>query len=87
MTFTLNTAETVGSIAVLTQGAPGLDFANAGTGTCTVGQNYSAGATCTVNIAFAPRFAGTRYGAAVLYDNTGSVIETGYVTGNGSGRS
>jgi sugar lactone lactonase YvrE len=85
MTFTFNTAETVGSIAVLTQGAPGLDFANAGTGTCTVGQNYSAGATCTVNIAFAPRFAGTRYGAAVLYDNTGSVIETGYVTGNGSG--
>ena len=85
LTFTFNIAETLGSIAVLTQGAPGLDFDNAGTGTCTVGQNYSAGATCTVNVAFTPRFAGTRYGAAVLYDSTGNMIETGYVSGNGSG--
>ena len=60
--FTFNTVETLGSTAVVTQGAPGLDFADAGTGTCKAGSEYNPGNTCTVNVSFSPKFAGTRYG-------------------------
>jgi sugar lactone lactonase YvrE len=85
LTFTFNASETLGSIAVLTQGATGLDFTDAGTGSCTAGTNYLAGATCTVNVSFTPKFAGARYGAVVLDDKSGNMIATGYVIGNGLG--
>jgi len=85
MIFTFDTAGTLGSTAVLTQGASGLDFANAGTGTCKAGTAYTAGETCTVNVSFTPKFAGTRYGAAELLDGSGNVIATGYVQGTGVG--
>jgi sugar lactone lactonase YvrE len=76
---------TLGSMAVLTQGAAGLDFANAGTGTCTPNTTYTASQSCTVNVTFTPSVAGTRNGAAVLYGNTGNVIATDYIQGNGVG--
>ena len=85
MTLTFGTAETLGSISVVTQGATGLDFADAGTGTCKAGTAYTGGNTCTVNVSFAPKFAGTRYGAAKLLDGSGNVIATGYVQGIGVG--
>jgi sugar lactone lactonase YvrE len=79
------TATTFGSPAVLTQGATGLDFADAGTGTCKNGTQYYAGQTCTMNVAFTPKFAGTRNGAVVLYDNNGNAIATAYLQGTGVG--
>ena len=85
LNFVIDTAGTLGSIAVLTQGATGLDFANAGTGTCSSAAKYSAGATCTVNVSFTPRFSGVRYGAAVLQNSTGAAIATAYIFGNGTG--
>jgi sugar lactone lactonase YvrE len=85
MIFTFDTAETLGSTAVVTQGATGLDFADAGTGTCKAGIAYGAGTTCTVDVSFTPKFAGTRYGAAKLLDGSGKVIATGYVQGAGVG--
>jgi hypothetical protein len=85
MTFTFDTAGTLGSMAVLTQGVTGLDFANAGTGSCKANTAYTAGQTCIINVTFTPRYAGSRYGAAVLYNSTGSVIATGYVQGSGVG--
>jgi hypothetical protein len=85
LTFTFNTAATLGSLSVLTQGAAGLDFANAGNGTCAANTGYSASQTCTVNVIFTPRFAGTRYGAVVLNDTNGKVIATGYLRGTGVG--
>jgi len=69
----------------LTQGATGLDFANAGTGTCTANTAYAAGQTCTVNVTFRPEYAGTRNGAVVLNDTSGDVIATGYLQGTGIG--
>ena len=84
-TFTFATAETLGSIAVLTQGATGLDFASANTGSCTANTAYAVGQTCTVNVIFTPEFAGTRYGAVVLNDNNGNVIATDYLQGTGVG--
>jgi streptogramin lyase len=85
LTFTFDSAGTLGSTAVLTQGATGLDFANAGTGTCTANTTYTAGETCTINVTFTPKFAGSRYGAAVLYNSSGTAIATGYLQGAGGG--
>jgi len=85
VTLTFGTAQTLGSISVVTQGATGLDYTDAGTGTCKAGTAYGVGETCTVNVSFTPKFAGTRYGAAKLLDGSGNVIATGYVQGTGVG--
>ena len=73
--------------SVLTQGATGLDFTDAGTGSCdTNGSShvYNPGDTCTVNVTFAPKYAGARYGAVNLPD-AGGVIATAYIYGIGTG--
>ena len=88
LTFTLNGALGNGTLAsplVLTQGAPGLDFSDANTGSCTAGTNYSSGVTCTVNVTFTPKYAGTRAGAVVLEDSSGTILATGYMNGTGTG--
>jgi len=85
VTVTVLGAGTLGNISVLTQGSPGLDFTNAGGGTCAAGTAYAANATCTVNVTFSPKFAGTRYGAVLLDDGSGNVLATSYVYGTGSG--
>ena len=85
ITLSFDAAQTLGSIAVLTQGATGLDFTNAGGGSCTVGTAYSAGNTCTVAVSFTPKFSGTRYGAAELLDGSGNVLATAYLLGTGVG--
>ena len=83
--FTFDTAGTLGSTAVLTQGAADLDFTDAGTGTCNAGTAYNAGDICTIDVTFRPTAPGTRYGAAELLDGSGSVLATGYVQGAGAG--
>jgi sugar lactone lactonase YvrE len=78
----LNSA-TANDLTVLAQLAPNLDFTNAGGGTCAVGKAYTMGSTCTVNVNFAPKFAGTRYGAVVLSSASG-VMGTAYLQGTGN---
>lgn len=85
MSFVFDTAGTLGSIAVLTQGASGLDFANVGGGTCTPATSYAAAAVCTVNVTFSPLYSGMRYGAVELKNTSGAVIATGFVNGSGTG--
>jgi hypothetical protein len=85
LTFTFDTAGTLGSTSVVTQGATGLDFTDAGTGTCAAAHSYAAASTCTVKATFTPKFSGVRYGAAVLYNNSGTPIATGYLQGTGTG--
>jgi streptogramin lyase len=85
VTVTLATSATLGSISVVTQGTSGLDYTNAGSGTCATGTGYSSGDSCTVNVTFKPLFAGSRFGAVVLQDGSGNVIGTSYLQGNGSG--
>lgn len=85
---TLDTAGTIAKPAVLTQGATGLDFTDAGTGSCTTTASsvlYAAGQTCTVDVIFKPKAVGLRYGAAVLNDASGTPILIGYVQGTGLG--
>jgi hypothetical protein len=85
LTFTFDAAATLGSMSVVTQGAPNLDFADAGTGSCKAGSSYNSGDLCRVDVTFTPTRVGTRYGGAVLYDNSENVIATGYLQGTGSG--
>ncbi len=75
---------TVGSITVLTTGDAGLDFANAGTGTCTP-QTYGAATNCTVNVTFTPLAPGLRKGAVEILDGAGNVLASVYVYGTGTG--
>jgi sugar lactone lactonase YvrE len=83
--FAFDTAGTLGSTAVVTEGVPNLDFTDAGSGTCKAGTAYTAGQSCTVDVSFKPKFAGTRYGAAELLDGSGNVLAIGYVQGTGVG--
>ena len=75
----------IASISVLTQGAPNLDYTNAGGGTCATGQSLTTGQTCTVVVNFKPKVAGARYGAVVLLDSGGYLIATVYLQGTGTG--
>ncbi len=88
VTFTFTGAGSIGTPLVLTQGATGLDFTDAGTGTCdTNGTSYaySIGNTCTVAVTFAPLHPGLRYGAVLLEDASGNVLATAYLAGTGTG--
>jgi sugar lactone lactonase YvrE len=91
VTFTFTASSLIGAPVVVTQGANGLDFANAGTGTCDANQYgvnghvYSATDTCTVKVTFTPRHPGTRVGAVLLEDSLGNLLATAYLEGTGNG--
>ena len=73
---------------MVTEGASGLDFADAGTGTCDTngtGHTYSNGDTCSVKVTLTPKYAGPRYGAVQLLNGSRSVIATALIYGTGLG--
>ncbi|HEX3662153.1 MAG TPA: SBBP repeat-containing protein, partial [Acidobacteriaceae bacterium] len=88
-TFTGASSTTIEAPQVLTGGATGQDFADAGTGTCTTangaGNPYASGATCTVVVNLKPKYAGPRNGAVELLNSSGTVLATALVYGTGSG--
>ena len=81
--FNTAATTTIGVIQVVTQGVSGLDFAEAGAGTCT--GTIAAGNSCTVNVSFTPVAPGLRLGAVELYDSNGSLIQTVPIYGVGQG--
>jgi large repetitive protein len=87
--FTFTAAGTIAAPAVLTQGATGKDFTDAGTGTCTTNgtaQAYAAGDSCTIVISFTPMHPGPRYGAVELLNSAGTaVVASANVYGTGTG--
>lgn len=83
MYFFFDAATTLGSTAVLTGGAPGLDFADAGTGTCFSQTPYGAVTTCTVDVTFTPTQSGLRTGLVELLDGSGNVLAAGLIEGVG----
>jgi len=89
LSFGFSTGGKLGSApSVVTQGASGLDFADAGTGTCTTNDPsyvYNAGDICTVDVAFSPKLSGPRNGAVMLKGTDGGVLATGYIYGAGVG--
>ena len=69
ITFTFKASGSIGAPAVLTLGAPNLDYKDAGTGTCTTNGTahvYAAGNTCTVSVTFTPTAIGNRLGSILL---------------------
>ena len=84
LTFAITSGGTIGAPQVLTQGAPNLDYTDAGTGTCTTTPAQSTG-SCTVVVNFAPKYAGTRMGAVNLVNTSGAVIATANLYGTGTG--
>ena len=88
LTYTFGSGGTIQTPAVLTQGVAGLDFMDAGTGTCTTNgasYNYSAGSSCTVTVQFRPTAIGLRMGAVELLNNSGSILATTLIEGTGGG--
>jgi hypothetical protein len=87
LTFTFDTAGTIGAPMALTMGAPNLDFAmvSGGSSTCTSGSSYNAGDICTIDVTFTPKYSGLREGAVELTNSSGTVIATAYVYGVGAG--
>jgi sugar lactone lactonase YvrE len=88
LTFNFSATGLIGTPVVVTQGAPGLDFTDAGSGTCDANGTtwfYNNGDNCTVVVNFTPASAGIRYGAVLLEDGSGNVLATTYVSGTGLG--
>jgi len=86
LTFVFDTSGTISVPSVVTRGLSGLDFTDAGTGTCTANGSthlYSAGDTCTVDVSFNPKAPGTRYGATILRDGSGQHNRNGLYASNG----
>ncbi len=70
---------------VLTGGATGLDYSDAGSGSCSTSNSYSAGDFCWVSVNFTPQYPGTRMGAVQLLGTSGAVLANGYINGMGMG--
>jgi hypothetical protein len=88
VTFTFQSPGTMTAPKVLTIGATGLDFTDAGTGTCSTNGTahvYAAGDTCTVNVVFQPTAVGYRYGAVVLSTAGEATASVANLAGNGTG--
>ena len=83
LTYTFATAVTLGSYRVETQAATGLDFSDAGGGSCAPA-SYAAGASCTVKVTFTPKNAGVRPGAVTFIDSAGGTIANAPLTGTGT---
>jgi large repetitive protein len=81
---TMRAGGTVNTVEVLTLGATGLDFTAASGGTC-AGGTFSAGQLCNQPVLFKPGYPGSRTGAVVLLDSSGSVLATAYLAGTGVG--
>jgi len=87
LSFSVVAGTTVGSIGVLTQGSPNLDFTDATSSTCTA-TAYPANTNCTLNVTFTPQAAGLRTGAVVFFidfDRTGGQLVNVPVYGYGTG--
>lgn len=87
LSFTVGAGTKVGSIAVLTTGIAGKDFAQATGSTCTA-MTYVTTANCMVNVSFKPLVAGLRPGAVAFYSGaakTSTALATVPVFGIGTG--
>jgi len=86
LSFSVPAGTTVGSIEVVTQGAPNMDFTNGGGGSCAV-QTYGSTTACTVEATFTPMYAGTREGAVLFWSaagNAGTLLNKTLVYGVGT---
>jgi hypothetical protein len=67
LTYNFSSATTLSAVNILTTGAPGLDYTDGGSSSCTAGMAYSAGQSCVVTVAFTPSAPGLRSGGVTLF--------------------
>ena len=73
---------------VVTQGITGLDFTDAGTGTCNsngTSHTYHSGDSCSVVIKFTPATPGQKFGAIEMVNGSGVVEAMALINGTGTG--
>ena len=75
---------TLSQINVSTQGMAHKDFEIVDLGSCTPGNPFSAGQSCSVDVVFAPDFPGQRLGAVLLTDASGNLLGNQYIFGLGT---
>jgi hypothetical protein len=80
--FNVTAGGTIAPPRVVTLGAPDQDFQLSST---TCAGNVASGFSCVVNVTFAPKFPGVRSGAVLLTDDTGKVLATRLLQGQGLG--
>jgi sugar lactone lactonase YvrE len=80
-TVTLNSTT---PYSLLTEGVSGMDFVDAGGGTCAA-TTYDNGESCSINIDFKPEFAGSVRGAISVVDAGGNNVAIAYLSGVGTG--
>jgi phospholipase C/sugar lactone lactonase YvrE len=84
LSYQFSSTTTLSAVDILTIGAPGLDYSDGGSSTCAVGTQYTAGSSCTVNVAFTPTAPGMRAGAVTLYMQGSNLpLVTWYLNGVG----
>jgi len=79
--YKIHAEVTLGTPAVLTGGAPNLDFTLASGSTCT--RSVKAFSSCLVNVTFAPTAAGFRNGSVEILDSSGAVLAATQLSGFG----
>ena len=87
LTYSVTAGTTIGSIKVLTLGAPKLDFQPQASDTSTTlcaPQTYPSATTCTVDVTFAPLAPGARSGAVQILDGSGKVLAATDIYGTGT---
>jgi sugar lactone lactonase YvrE len=85
VTVGITTGGTLKTIQALTMGTPNLDFTLASGGSCAAG-TVNAGESCTVNVIFSPKYAGSRNGAILLTDANGVMLGITFLPGTGIGQ-
>ncbi len=81
LTYNVSATTTFGTPQVVTEGATGLDFSVASGSSCS--GTVNGGASCTVSVTFAPQAPGLRPGAVDLVDNSGTLLTSTPIYGNG----
>jgi sugar lactone lactonase YvrE len=84
LTYTFTNGATLSAVSILTAGASGLDYADAGNSTCTANASFTSGQSCVVNVTLKPSVPGVRPGAVVLFAQGSNLpLTTWYVSGYG----
>ena len=84
MNFTIPAGAQVGSFALTTLGNKNMDFADAGSSTCTA-KTYITTTNCVINVNFTPLVPGLRQGAISIFDGSGNQLASYRIYGTGLG--
>jgi len=84
VSYTFSATTTLSAVNILTAGAPGLDYADAGGSSCVAGASYNSGDSCDVYVQFTPSAPGVREGGVTLFAQGQTLpLMTAYLSGIG----